>query len=79
MENAFFSSEVFDKHRTLILAENEVTKKKNKDTFYVLGVDVGRLGCTSEIIVFKVNPSTAGGAIKNVVNIFTFDADHFED
>ena len=78
VENAFFSSEVFDKHRTLILSENEA-KKKNKDTYYVLGVDVGRLGCTSEIIVFKVNPSTAGGATKNVVNIYTFDADHFED
>lgn len=78
VENAFFSSEVFDKHRTLILSESEA-KKKNKDTFYVLGVDVGRLGCTSEIIVFKVNPQTAGGATKNVVNIYTFDADHFED
>ena len=43
VENAFFSSEVFDKHRTLILAEEEA-KKKTKDTFYVLGVDVGRLG-----------------------------------
>ena len=79
VENAFFSSDVFDKHRTLILAENEESKKRNKDTFYVLGIDVGRLGCSSEIIVFKVNPSTAGGAIKNIVNIFTFDADHFED
>lgn len=78
VENAFFSSEIFDKHRTLILSEDEC-KKKNKDTYYVLGVDVGRLGCTSEIVVFKVNPSTGGGSIKNVVNIFTFDADHFED
>lgn len=78
VENAFFSSEVFDKHRTLILAEEEA-KKKTKDTFYVLGVDVGRLGCTTEIIVFKVNPASAGGATKNVVNILTFDADHFED
>lgn len=34
---------------------------------------------TTEIIVFKVNPASAGGATKNVVNILTFDADHFED
>ena len=79
IENAFFSAEKFDKHRILALPELEASNKKSKDTYYVLGVDVGRIGCTSEVCVFKVAPNGLVGSMKSVVNILTFDAEHFED
>lgn len=79
IENAFFSAEKFDKHRILALPELEASNKKSKDTYYVLGVDVGRIGCTSEVCVFKVAPNGLAGSMKSLVNLFTFDAEHFED
>ncbi len=78
-ENSFFSSEIFDRHRVLLLPEYEASGKNGKNTFYVLGVDVGRLKCTTEIVVIKVTPQTRGSSLKTVVNIYTFDAQHFEE
>lgn len=43
-ENAFFSAERFDKQRTIMQAEYEATGVRMKDTYYVIGVDVGRFG-----------------------------------
>ncbi len=45
----------------------------------MLGIDVGRLKCTTEVVVFKVTPQTNGPAIKTVVNIYTYEAEHFEE
>lgn len=78
-ENAFFSSERFDKYRILLQPEYEFSGRSAKGAYYVLGVDVGRLGCTSEICIFKVTPQVQGAAIKSLVNLFTLDAEHFED
>lgn len=77
-ENAFFSSEKFDKHRTLLQPEYEYSGRSSKSAYYVLGIDVGRLQCTTEIMVFKVTPQPQGSALKTLVNIYTFDAEHFE-
>lgn len=77
-ENAFYSSEKFDKHRILNLPENEHSGRSSKSAYYVLGVDVGRVGCTSEVCVFKVTPQPQGTALKSLVNIYTYDAEHFE-
>lgn len=78
-ENAFFSGEQFDKHRVLKQPENEYSGRSNKLAYYVLGVDVGRKGCQTEVVVLKVTPQAQGTSIKTLVNLFSFDEEHFED
>ena len=78
-ENAFYSAEKFDKHRVLLQPEYEFSGRSAKSAFYVIGVDVGRFDCTTEAVVFKVTPQPQGSAIKSVVNIYTYDAEHFEE
>lgn len=77
-ENAFFSAEKFDKHRVLLQPEYEYSGRSTKSAFYVLGIDVGRKGCTSEVCVFKVTPQTQGTSLKTLVNLYTWDEEHFE-
>lgn len=77
-ENAFFSSEKFDKHRELLQPEYEYSGRTSRTGYYVLGVDVGRIGCTTQVCVFKVTPQPNGSAIKSLVNIYTYDEQHFE-
>ena len=77
-ENAFFSSEKIDKHRVLLQPEYEYSARSSKSAYYVLGVDVGRLGCTTEVCVFKVTPQIQGAALKSLVNLYTYDAEDFE-
>ena len=78
VENAFYSSEKFEKYRVLLQPEYEYSGRSNKNAYYILGVDVGRVGCTTEVCVFKVNPQPQGSALKSLVNIYTYDAEHFE-
>ncbi len=78
-ENAFFSSEKFDKHRILLQPEYEYSGRSSKSAYYVLGVDVGRKGDLSEVCVFKVTPQPQGSALKTLVNLYTLEAEHFED
>ena len=77
-ENAFFSAEKFDKHRVLLQPEYEYSGRSPKSAFYVLGIDVGRKGCTSEVCVFKVTPQAQGSSLKTLVNLYTWDEEHFE-
>lgn len=77
-ENAFYSSEKFDKHRVLNQPEYEWSGRSSKSAYYVLGVDVGRIGCTTEVCVFKVTPQVQGSALKSLVNIYTYEAEDFE-
>ena len=77
-ENAFFSAEKFDKHRVLLQPEYEFSGRSNKNAYYVLGVDVGRLNCTTEVCIIKVTPQVQGASLKTLVNIYTYDAEDFE-
>lgn len=77
-ENAFFSAEKFDRYRVLLQPEYEFSGRSSKTAYYVLGVDVGRLNCTTEICIFKVTPQVQGAALKTLVNIYTYDAEDFE-
>ena len=77
-ENAFFSAEKFDKHRVLLQPEYEYSGRSSKSAYYVLGVDVGRIGCTTEVCVEKVTPQIQGASLKTLVNIYTYDAEDFE-
>lgn len=77
-ENAYFSVERFDKYRVLLQPEYEYSGRSNKSAYYVIGVDVGRKGCTTEAVVIKVTPQAQGTSLKSVVNIYTYDEEHFE-
>jgi hypothetical protein len=77
-ENAFFSSDIFEKHRQLLLPEKQFSNRSSKNAYYILGIDVGRIGCTTEICVFKVTPQVQGSSIKSLVNLYSYEAEHFE-
>ena len=79
VEDAFFDGEKFDKNRQLLAPEKEASGRSSKMAYYVLSVDVGRKGCQSVVCVFKVTPQPQGSAIKSLVNIYTFEDEHFED
>lgn len=77
-ENAFFSAEKFDKHRQLLQPEYEFSGRTSKNGYYVLGIDVGRFKCTTEVCVFKVTPQAQGAALKSLVNLYSYEAEDFE-
>lgn len=77
-ENAFFSLEKFDKYRVLLQPEDEYSGRSNKNAYYVLGVDVGRFQCTTEVSVIKVTPQPRGTSLKSLVNLYTYEAEDFE-
>lgn len=78
-ENAFFNPEIFDRNRILSQPEYEYSGRSSKTAYYILGIDVGRKGCTTEVAVIKVTPQSQQSSIKSLVNIYTWDAAHFED
>ena len=77
-ENAFFSADKIDKHRQLLQPEYEYSARSSKSAFYVLGVDVGRFKCTTEVCVFKVTPQLQGASLKTLVNLYSYEAEDFE-
>lgn len=78
VEAAFFQTEQFDRRRIMGYAENEFSHKISDKGYYVMGVDVGRLGCTTEVCIFKVQPSPGSSTfVKRLVNIYTFEEEHF--
>lgn len=79
VENAFFNGEVFERSRILQKPEYEHSGRSSVQSYYVLAADVGRKGCQSVICVFKVTPQQMGSSVKSLVNIYTFDDEHFED
>ena len=76
-EDAFFRPELFDRHRVLNQPEYEATGRQTAKSYYMMSVDVGRLGCQSVAVIFKVLPQAKGAAIKNVVNVYTYEEEHF--
>lgn len=78
VQNAFYSAEKFDKHRVLLQPEYEYSGRSSKSAYYVIGVDVGRIGCTTEACVFKSTPQPQGSDLKTLVNIYTYEAEDFE-
>ena len=79
VDGAFFNGEKFDYNRQLQKPEKEASGRSSAHAFYVISVDVGRKGCQSVVCIFKVTPQVQGDAIKSLVNMYTFEDDHFED
>ena len=78
-ENAYFSAERFDKHRQLLQPEYEYSNRSAKNAYYVISVDVGRKGCTSEVCVIKVTPQVQGASLKSLVMLYSYEDEHFEN
>ena len=76
-EDAFFKPDLFDRHRVLNQPEYEATGRQTAKSYYMMSVDVGRVGCQSVAVIFKVLPQAKGAAIKNVVNVYTYEEEHF--
>ena len=79
VENAFFSAERFDDHRVLLQPEYEFSGRSGKNSYYVVSVDVGRKGCTTEVCVIKVTPENNGSTRKTLVNLYSYEDEHFEN
>ena len=77
-ENAYFSGEIFDKYRILLQPEYEYSGRSSKSAYYVLGIDVGRKGCTTEVSVIKVTPQPQGNSLKSLVCLYSWEEEHFE-
>ena len=78
-ENAFFSAEKFDNHRKLLQPEYEYSGRSAKTAYYVIGVDVGRFKCTTEVCIIKVTPQLQGAAHKTIVNLYSYEDADFEE
>lgn len=74
---SFFNGEVYDRLRVLKQPELTRSGRGNDDSYYIFGIDVGRNGCQTVINILKVNPQKKGVGIKSLVNIITFDSEHF--
>ena len=79
VENAFFSAERFDDHRVLLQPEYEFSGRSGKNSYYVVSVDVGRKGCTTEVCIIKVTPENNGSTRKTLVNLYSYEDEHFEN
>lgn len=77
IESAFFNSERFDKNRRINQPEWKYSNRTSKDGYYIMGVDVGRFGCTTEVVIIKVTPGSGEIPRKRIVNIYSFDEEHF--
>ena len=42
-----------------------------------MGVDVGRFGCTTEVVIIKVTAGSSDIPRKRIVNIYSFEEEHF--
>ncbi|MCF0126430.1 MAG: hypothetical protein HUJ68_11900 [Clostridia bacterium] len=78
-EDAFFTSEPFDRNRILNQPEHEYSGRTSKNSYYVVSVDVGRKNCQTVACIFKVIPQPQTLAFKSLVNLYTFEEQHFED
>ena len=77
-ENAFFSAQRFNKQRVLRQPQKQYSSRNSKNAYYVIGVDVGRFNCTTQAVVFKVTSQPDGSSLKNVVGLYSYQAQDFE-
>ena len=67
--DSWFDFDRMIKYRKLINPESHQIIREGEKSFYILSVDVGRLGCQTVVTVFKVFPHENEFSI-NVVNIY---------
>ena len=79
VEGAFFDGEKYDRCRILQKPEYEASGKIAKQGYYVIAADIGRKGCQSAFLVFKVQPQAERSSTKSLVNIYVMEDQHMED
>lgn len=77
VEGSFFNPDQFDRNRVLKNAKTAAGKRVAATTFYIMGVDVGRTDCTTEVAVLECSPIPGGKIHKRLVNIFSYEREHF--
>ena len=79
-DNAYFSIENFNDNRTILYAEEEYSIKEGQNSYYIIGVDVGRStgSCPTEIVVLKVLPRGDNYPAMHCVWIETIEGVHFK-
>ena len=81
--DSWITTDLLEKHRVVVNAEMKMNTNVQKvgynpEQFYILSVDVGRLGCDTVCCVFKVLPNV-NGFVKKLVNLEVFPSKlHFE-
>lgn len=76
-EGSYFDPDTFEKWRTIESPDLKYDGR-TKDGYYVMGVDVGRFGCTTEVVVMKVVPAEHSRVPRKYIeNIFSFEEEHF--
>lgn len=81
--DSWVTTDILDKHRVVVNTEMKMNTNVQKvgynpEQFYILSVDVGRLGCDTVCCVFKVLPNI-NGFVKKLVNLEVFPSKlHFE-
>lgn len=80
VDGSFFNADKFDKLRVLTtpIMSSDLENNMNTDIYYVISVDVGRLNDRTEVCIFKVTPGQDNKSIKSLVNIKTYESEHFE-
>ncbi len=69
-QDAWFDFEKLDQNRTLINPETHENLKPGINAYYVISVDVARIGCQTVATVLKVFPDIENGYRINLVNIY---------
>ena len=77
---SWFNYNKMMKYRTIVNAEEKFAKNllNNKDAFYLISVDVGRLSAQTVFCIFKVLPQK-DFYLKKLVNIRVLEDTHFEE
>ena len=76
-EGSFFDPDTFEKWRTIEQPDLKYDGR-TKDGYYIMGVDVGRFMCTTEIVIMKVVPSPHTRFPKKYIeNIFSYEGENF--
>lgn len=78
IQDAFFDGEKFDRNRILQKPEYAASGRTSADGYYIISIDVGRKGCQTSVCIFKITPHAQGRSIKSLVNMYTFNEEHFE-
>ena len=68
--DAWFDYEKLHNARKLVNPETHEKLREGIDSFYIISVDVARIGCQTVATVLKVFPNTETGYKINLVNIF---------
>jgi len=81
-EDAFFNEDLIDKNRILTEPEFEPETSKKRKVYYVIATDVARVqgkqNADTVAIVFKMIERANGTYLKQIVNFFIFNGEHFE-